>query len=104
MHREDFYYDLPKELIARCPAERRRDSRLLTLSRDSGAVGHGQFMDLLELLEPGDLLVFNNTQVIPARLYGHKESGGKVEILLERLLQNGACLAHVKSSADIICG
>lgn len=98
MQRSDFHYELPDELIARYPSEQRSDCRLLCVDGQSGALEHRRFPDLLELLEPGDLLVFNDTRVIPARLHGHKASGGKVEMLLERPLDAHRGLAHIRSS------
>lgn len=78
----DYAFDLPEELIAHVPEKTRSASRLLHLDKASGSVTHRTFRDVPELLQPGDLLVMNNTRVIPARLYGFKESGGKVEILI----------------------
>ena len=79
----DFYYDLPEELIAQTPLERRDASRLMTLDRKTGEVTHRHFYDLLELLQPGDCLVMNNSRVLPARLLGHRvPTGGAVEVLL----------------------
>ncbi|MFW6283819.1 MAG: tRNA preQ1(34) S-adenosylmethionine ribosyltransferase-isomerase QueA [Desulfosalsimonas sp.] len=75
-------YDLPEELIAQHPADSRQDSRLLVLSRPDGATAHRRFYQLADLLCAGDVLVVNNTKVIPARLFGHKTSGGRVEVLL----------------------
>ncbi|TLM73644.1 tRNA preQ1(34) S-adenosylmethionine ribosyltransferase-isomerase QueA [Microbulbifer harenosus] len=98
MHRQDFHFDLPDELIARSPAKERRGSRLLCLSGPSGEMVHRQFTDLPDLLAPGDLLVFNDTRVIPARLFGRKASGGKLEVLVERVLDDRRVLAHVRSS------
>ncbi|WP_250658516.1 tRNA preQ1(34) S-adenosylmethionine ribosyltransferase-isomerase QueA [Alkalimarinus coralli] len=98
MQVSDFHFDLPDELIARFPMESRTASRLLSLDGNTGVVEHGQFTDLLEKLNKGDLLVFNNTRVIPARLFGKKESGGKIEILVERILNQNEVLAHVRSS------
>ena len=98
MQVSDFHFDLPGELIARFPTEQRTASRLLCLEGESGRLVHGQFTDLLEKLNKGDLLVFNNTRVIPARLFGKKESGGKIEILVERVLNEREVLAHVRSS------
>lgn len=95
---KDFHYDLPAELIARYPSAQRTASRLLCLEGTTGQIAHRQFNDVIDLLEPGDLLVMNNTKVIPARLFGHKESGGKIEILIERLLDNNTVLAHVRAS------
>src|SRR5690606_14277919 len=106
MKRQDFYYKLPDELIARYPTAERSGSRLLCLGRHSGTIAHRQFRDLPSLLHKGDLLVFNNTRVIPARLFGHKASGGKVEVLVERLLPDSSgphreCLAHVRASKSL---
>ena len=94
----DFHFDLPDTLIARHPLAERSSSRLLVLDGESGALAHRQFADLLEYLRPGDLMVFNDTRVIPARLFGHKASGGKLEILVERVLNEYRVLAHVRSS------
>ncbi len=98
MQLSDFYYDLPKDLIAQYPTERRCGSRLLTLDGCNGAVSDLQFPDLTDLLQPGDLLVFNDTRVIPARMYGQKQTGGKVEILVERVLGSDRALAQVRAS------
>ncbi|MBB2495583.1 tRNA preQ1(34) S-adenosylmethionine ribosyltransferase-isomerase QueA [Aquipseudomonas ullengensis] len=94
----DFHFDLPDALIARHPLAERRSSRLLVLDGESGQLAHQHFVDLLEYLRPGDLMVFNNTRVIPARLFGQKASGGKLEILVERVLDSHRVLAHVRSS------
>ncbi len=94
----DFQFDLPSELIARYPTKERTASRLLYLNGNTGEFADQHFTDLLEHLIEGDLLVFNNTRVIPARLYGRKLSGGKVEALLERVLDEHRCLAHVRAS------
>jgi len=98
MKRTDFHYELPAELIAQLPLEQRSASRLLCFDRQSGHLDDSKFSDLPGLLNPGDLLVFNNTEVIPARLYGNKASGGRVEILVERLLSQHECLAQVRAS------
>ena len=98
MKRTDFNYQLPAELIAQRPLEQRSASRLLCLDRQSGDLSDRKFNDLPSLLNPGDLLVFNNTEVIPARLFGRKASGGRVEILVERLLNRQECLAQVRAS------
>ncbi|SDK22707.1 tRNA preQ1(34) S-adenosylmethionine ribosyltransferase-isomerase QueA [Billgrantia gudaonensis] len=98
MQRADFHYELPEELIARYPSEQRSDCRLLCVDGASGALEHRRFPELTELLEPGDLLVFNDTRVIPARLHGHKASGGRIELLLERPLDAHRGLAHLRSS------
>jgi S-adenosylmethionine:tRNA ribosyltransferase-isomerase len=79
----DYDYYLPEELIAQDPLEKRSDSRMMVLDRETGEFWHRHFYDLLEYLEPGDCLVINNTKVIPARLLGAREgTGGKVEVLL----------------------
>ena len=98
MQRSDFTYDLPDELIAQHPLSERSASRLLSLEGPTGEVSHLSFKDLPSLLRAGDLLVFNNTRVIPARLHGHKETGGRVEILIERVTGETSALAHVRSS------
>ncbi len=94
----DFHFDLPEELIAKAPKEDRASSRLMQLNGNSGDIDHHIFADIVNLVEPGDLLIFNNTRVIPARLFGQKESGGKVEILVERLLDEHSVLAHVRAN------
>lgn len=94
----DFHFDLPDELIARYPTKERTASRLLYLNGNTGEFADQHFTDVLEHLNEGDLLVFNNTRVIPARLYGRKLSGGKVEALVERVLDEHRCLAHVRAS------
>lgn len=96
MQRSDFSFELPDELIARYPTEQRRDSRLMVVTGKTQEIK--PFTSLLDLVEAGDLLVFNNTRVIPARLYGRKTSGGKVEVLIERPLDEHTALAHVRSS------
>ena len=98
MRTSDFQYDLPPELIANYPAEKRSESRLLYLDASTGELLHRRFDQLLEFLEPKDLLVFNNTRVIPARLFAQKESGGKVEILIERMLDGNKVMAQLRAS------
>ncbi|MEZ5594287.1 MAG: tRNA preQ1(34) S-adenosylmethionine ribosyltransferase-isomerase QueA [Gammaproteobacteria bacterium] len=98
MLRSDFYFELPSELIAQTPPARRGDSRLLLMDRTTGTLQDRLFADLMQVLRPGDLLILNNTKVIPARLFGTKTSGGQVEILLERLLDDNHLLAHVRAS------
>ncbi len=98
MQVSDFDFELPDELIARYPQPERTASRLLQLNGQSGQLNDGQFTDVLELVRPGDLLVFNNTRVIPARLFGRKASGGKIEVLVERVLDEKSILAHVRAS------
>lgn len=99
-----FSYDLPPELIAQHPAEPRDSARLLQLERRSGALADRSVRDLPQLLRPGDLLVCNDTRVIPARLYGQKQSGGKVEILVERVLDERVCLAQLRASKPVRAG
>lgn len=94
---DDFDYHLPPELIAQHPASQRTASRLLHLDTNGG-LHDRQFPDLLDQLSPGDVMVFNNTRVIKARLHGEKDTGGRVEILVERLLANNRVLAHVRAS------
>ena len=98
MKLSDFDFDLPEELIAHFPLENRTDSRLLKVNGDSGDLSHGSFSDILDLVEPGDLMVFNDTRVIPARLFGQKESGGKVELLVERITGDQRALVHLRAS------
>ncbi|MDF2185325.1 tRNA preQ1(34) S-adenosylmethionine ribosyltransferase-isomerase QueA [Grimontia hollisae] len=98
MQVSDFHFDLPDSLIARYPQPDRTASRLLQLNGNTGELSHRQFTDILDLVEPGDLMVFNNTRVIPARVYGRKASGGKIEVLVERMLDEKTILAHVRSS------
>lgn len=98
MQKSDFSFELPEQLIARYPQPERSASRLLKLQRQTGAIEHSQFKAVLDAINPGDLLVFNNTRVIPARLFGQKASGGKVEVLVERLLDDKRFLAHIRAS------
>ena len=93
----DFDYELPEELIAQTPPATRTDSRLLLLEADGG-LQDLRFSALPDLLQPGDLLIFNDTKVIKARLYGQKDSGGRVEALIERILEPTRALAHVRAS------
>ena len=98
MRRTDFHYDLPDELIAQQPLAERSASRLLELDGATGAISDRQFRELPHFMSPGDLLVFNDTRVIPARLFALKESGGKVELLLERPLEGHRALVHARAS------
>ena len=111
----DFDYELPKELIAQHPMEPRDHSRLLVVNKDSGAIEHKHFYDLIEYLHPGDVLVFNDTRVIPARLHGFKDTGAHVEVFLltrkdatdwEVLVRPGKKLqvgAKIKFSDELAC-
>ena len=85
MELSEFNYELPEELIAQTPIEKRDDSRLMILDKNTGKIEHKIFKDIIDYLEPGECLVRNNTRVIPARLYGKKETGAHVEF---RLLKN----------------
>jgi len=98
MKRSDFAYELPDELIARYPTGQRQQSRLMLLDGKTGSVAHRQFAELPSLLKAGDLLVLNNTRVIAARIYGCKESGGRIEILIERVLGERQALVHMRAS------
>ena len=98
MKKSDFHYDLPAELIAQAPLPERSASRLLVVPPAPAPFADRGIRDLPGLLQPGDLLVFNDTRVIPARLYGQKASGGRVEILIERLLGNEEARAQVGAS------
>lgn len=88
MKTHDFYYDLPEELIAQTPLEKRDTSRLMVLDRSTGDVAHKHFYDIIDYLTPGDCLVMNDSRVLPARLLGHRPTGGAVEVLLLRDLGN----------------
>ena len=98
MKRADFNYHLPQELIAQHPLLQRSASRLLHLPKPPASPQDGKITDLPDLLEAGDLLVFNDTRVIPARLHGEKETGGKIEVLVERLTSEHELLALVRAS------
>lgn len=98
MKTSDFAFKLPEQLIAKYPTEQRTASRLLHLDGVTGALGHHAFTDMLQFVDAGDLLIFNNTRVIPARLLGQKSTGGKVEVLVERMLDDHRVLAHVRAS------
>ncbi|WP_054773377.1 tRNA preQ1(34) S-adenosylmethionine ribosyltransferase-isomerase QueA, partial [Methylogaea oryzae] len=98
MRKSDLHYDLPERLIAQTPLAERAASRLLRLDGPNGTLEDLAFADLPSLLRAGDLLVFNDTRVIPARLFGRKESGGRVEVLVERVTSERRVLAHVRAS------
>ena len=98
MKLSDFHFDLPDNLIAKYPTKQRTASRLLCLDGTTGKVKHSVFKEFEAQLESGDLLIFNNTRVIPARLLGQKSTGGKVEVLVERIIDEKTLLAHVRSS------
>ena len=98
MRKSDFGYELPAELIAQEPLTPRSAARLLCLNRASGAITDRRFADLPQLLRAGDVLVFNDTRVVPARLHGAKASGGRIEVLIERVLDRSRALAMVRAS------
>jgi S-adenosylmethionine:tRNA ribosyltransferase-isomerase len=98
MQRTDFHFDLPAELIAQRPLAERSASRLLVLDGESGRYRDSMFADLPALLDPKDLLVFNDTRVVPARLFARKDTGGQAEILVERLTAPARATAHVRAS------
>jgi S-adenosylmethionine:tRNA ribosyltransferase-isomerase len=98
MKLKDFYYNLPNELIAHYPTKERVGSRLLCLDKNTGTIKLRKFKELCDLIKPNDLLVFNNSRVIPARLFGKKITGGKIEILVERVLDEHRVLALVRSN------
>ena len=98
MKASDFDYQLPPRLIAQQPLPERRASRLLLLDPRTQQIRDQQFSQFPDCIEPGDLLVFNNTRVFPARLFGHKETGGRVEVLVERLIDERVLLAQLRSS------
>ena len=97
MRLDHFHFDLPDELIARQPTAERRGSRLLAMDA-YGDIQHQSFADILDHIQAGDLLVFNNTKVIPARIFGKKETGGNVELLIERITGSQTALAHIRAS------
>lgn len=110
MKTHDFWYDLPEELIAQTPLEKRDNSRLMVLDRDSGAIEHRHFYDVIDFLQPGDCLVMNDSRVLPARLLGHRPTGGAVEVLLLRDLGGGKweCLTKpgrkMQAGQDVVFG
>lgn len=98
MRKSDFLYSLPPELIAQYPVSPRTASRLLSLNVTGGSLRDLRFTDMPTLLQAGDLLVFNDTRVMPARLLGHKDSGGRIEVLIERILDVHRVFAQVRAS------
>ena len=104
MRRSDFRFHLPSELIAQEPLPDRSGSRLLVLDGPTGKITDRRFDELPDLLQPGDLLVLNDTRVLPARFLGRKDSGGRVEVLVERVLDDHRALAHVRASRAPVTG
>lgn len=101
MLKQDFYFDLPENLIAQNPTEDRTKSRLMTYKKATQEITHHNFFDLSNLLQAGDLLVLNDSKVMPARLFAKKETGGAVELLLERIVDEHTFLAQIKSSKKL---
>ena len=101
---EEFDFDLPQHLIAQTPLQKRDSSRLLVLNKNTKSFSDKKFTDFVDLLNTNDLLIFNDTRVIKARLFGKKITGGKVEIMIERILDNHHALAHLKTSKKIFDG
>lgn len=98
MKTQDFYFSLPPELIAQFPITQRAGSRMLCLDGKKGALQDAMFVDLPKYMQPGDVIIFNDTRVIKARLFGTKESGGKLEIMVERILDEHCVLAMIRAS------
>ncbi len=104
MKKSDFNYHLPTALIAQKPLAERDASRLLCMDKNTGQITDRHFTDFIDFIGPRDLLVFNDTKVIPARMFGTKHSGGKVEILIERMLDDHHAIAHVRASKSAKAG
>ena len=104
MRRSDFTFEPPPDLIAQVPLAERSASRLLVLDGRSGVLQDRQFTDLPALLDPRDLLVFNDTRVVPARVYGSKPTGGRVELFLERAVGERRALVQMRASKAIVPG
>lgn len=98
VQKQEFQFQLPQHLIAGKPCEERSASRMLVVDPLAESIKHKHFYDLVDFLQPNDCLIFNNTKVIPARLQGQRESGGKVEVLLERINGEGTCIAQIRAS------
>ena len=101
---EEFNFDLPQHLIAQTPLQKRDSSRLLVLNKNTKSFSDKKFTDFVDLLNSNDLLIFNDTRVIKARLFGEKITGGKVEIMIERIIDDHHALAHLKTSRKILDG
>ncbi len=100
----EFDYDLPEELIAQLPADKRENSRMLVLNRDKHSISHKHFYDIVDLIEPNSLLVLNNTKVLPARLYGTKDTGARIEIFLLKQKENDNWEVLIKPSKRVKSG
>lgn len=101
---EEFNFDLPKQLIAQNPLKKRDASRLLVLDKNTKSFSDQKFVDFVHLIHPNDLLIFNDTRVIKARLFGSRITGGKAEIMIERIIDDRYALAHIKTSKKILDG
>ena len=101
---EEFDFDLPQHLIAQAPLQKRDSSRLLVLNKNTKSFSDKKFTNFVDLLNSNDLLIFNDTRVIKARLFGEKITGGKVEIMIERIIDDHHALAHLKTSRKILDG
>src|SRR5262245_6491691 len=104
MRKSDFHYELPEDLIAQAPPTERAGGRLLVLDAAREQLADRQVRDLPELLQPGDLLIFNDTRVLPARLFGRKDSGGELEVLVERVLGPHEARVQVRASKPLRTG
>lgn len=104
MQLQDFCFDLPETLIARYPLDKRSASRLMCLNQHNNEVKHSHFYNIINLIDDGDLLVFNDTKVIPAKLIGHKSTGGKAEVLIERIIDSQRVLAQVRVRKNLYPG
>ena len=104
MNIEEFNYTLPKELIAQRPKDKRSDSRLLQLNPNTEEIIDNNFTNFLSLIRRDDLLIFNDTKVIKARIHGHKKNGGKVEVLIEKIIDQNSFVGHIGTSKKINAG
>jgi len=104
MNIEEFNYTLPEELIAQHPTDKRSDSRLLQLNPNTEEIIDNNFTNFLSLINRNDLLIFNDTKVIKARIHGHKKSGGKVEVLIEKIINQNSFVGHIGTSKKINAG
>ena len=104
MNIEEFNYTLPEELIAQHPTDKRSDSRLLQLNPNTKEIKDNNFINFLSLINRNDLLIFNDTKVIKARIHGHKKSGGKVEVLIEKIINQNSFVGHIGTSKKINAG
>ena len=98
MNIELYNYNLPEHLIAKHPSKTRTSSRMLCLNKNNNSIEHKEFSNLVDYLEPNDLLVLNNSKVIKARIFGKKSTGGKVELLIERIISKTDAIAHIKAN------